>query len=135
VSPIEWDNVVLYGQYILDRKLVRRRRRGVLTAVPRGVLSHSGCSGHRGRSQITEAPEKAGRFTELIWSAAGGGHKAYLCDQRRRDSRLCKTTRHERVRSANKIRWVNRGMLSIRGFEPRLAAVKGRVSEKRWFRA
>ena len=25
VSPIEWDNVVLYGQYILDRKLVRRR--------------------------------------------------------------------------------------------------------------
>jgi hypothetical protein len=23
VSPIEWDNVVLYGQYILDRKLVR----------------------------------------------------------------------------------------------------------------
>ena len=28
------DNIVLYGQYILDRKLVRRRRRGVLTAVP-----------------------------------------------------------------------------------------------------
>ena len=27
VSPIEWDNVVLYGQYILDRKLVRRPRR------------------------------------------------------------------------------------------------------------
>ena len=27
VSPIEWNNVVLYGQYILDRKLVRRRRR------------------------------------------------------------------------------------------------------------
>jgi TnpA family transposase len=26
VSPIEWDNVVLYGQYILDRKLVRQRR-------------------------------------------------------------------------------------------------------------
>src|ERR1700693_2025011 len=26
ISPIEWDNVVLYGQYILDRKLVRRRR-------------------------------------------------------------------------------------------------------------
>ena len=25
VSPIEWDNVVLYGQYILDRKLVRQR--------------------------------------------------------------------------------------------------------------
>ena len=23
VSPIEWDNVVLYGQYILDRKLIR----------------------------------------------------------------------------------------------------------------
>jgi len=29
VSPIEWDNVVLYGQYILDRKLVRRRRRTI----------------------------------------------------------------------------------------------------------
>jgi hypothetical protein len=27
VSPIEWDNVVLYGQYILDPKLARRRRR------------------------------------------------------------------------------------------------------------
>jgi hypothetical protein len=27
VSPIEWDYVVLYGQYILDRKLVRQRRR------------------------------------------------------------------------------------------------------------
>ena len=27
VSSIEWDNVVLYGQYILDPKLVRRRRR------------------------------------------------------------------------------------------------------------
>ena len=26
VSPFEWDNVILYGQYILDRKLVRRRR-------------------------------------------------------------------------------------------------------------
>jgi hypothetical protein len=26
VSAIEWDNVVLYGQYILDRKLARRRR-------------------------------------------------------------------------------------------------------------
>jgi hypothetical protein len=25
-APFEWDNVVLYGQYILDRKLVRRRR-------------------------------------------------------------------------------------------------------------
>ena len=23
VSPVEWDNVVLYGQYILDRKLIR----------------------------------------------------------------------------------------------------------------
>ena len=31
VSPIEWDNVVLYGQYILDRKLVRRRRGTVRT--------------------------------------------------------------------------------------------------------
>jgi hypothetical protein len=27
VSPIEWDNVALYGQYVLDRKLVRRGRR------------------------------------------------------------------------------------------------------------
>jgi len=27
VSPIERDNAVLYGQYILDRKLVRRRWR------------------------------------------------------------------------------------------------------------
>jgi hypothetical protein len=23
VSPIEWDNVVLYGQYVLDRERVR----------------------------------------------------------------------------------------------------------------
>ena len=23
VSPIEWDNVILYGQYVLDRALVR----------------------------------------------------------------------------------------------------------------
>ena len=29
VSPIEWDNIVMYGQYILDRKLVRRRRRAM----------------------------------------------------------------------------------------------------------
>ena len=27
VSPIEWDNVVLYGQYTLDRKLLRWRCR------------------------------------------------------------------------------------------------------------
>jgi hypothetical protein len=33
VSPIEWDNVVLYGQYILDRKLVRRRRRSMKVAL------------------------------------------------------------------------------------------------------
>lgn len=33
VSPIEWDNVVLYGQYILDRKLIRRRRRALRTAL------------------------------------------------------------------------------------------------------
>jgi hypothetical protein len=33
VSPIEWDNVVLYGQYILDRKLVRRRRRAMRARV------------------------------------------------------------------------------------------------------
>jgi hypothetical protein len=33
VSPIEWDNVVLDGQYILDRKLVRRRRRSMKVAL------------------------------------------------------------------------------------------------------
>jgi hypothetical protein len=33
VSPIEWDNVVLYGQYILDRKLVRRRCRAISAAL------------------------------------------------------------------------------------------------------
>ena len=33
VSPIEWDNVVLYGQYILDRKLVRRRAKRVVLSV------------------------------------------------------------------------------------------------------
>ena len=27
VSPIKWDNIVLYGQYILDRSLVRRAGR------------------------------------------------------------------------------------------------------------
>ncbi len=26
VSPIAWDNVVLYGQYVLNRKLIKRRR-------------------------------------------------------------------------------------------------------------
>ena len=26
VSPIEWDNIVLYGEYVLNRKLVRRTR-------------------------------------------------------------------------------------------------------------
>ncbi len=35
VSPIEWDNVVLYGQYILDRKRVRQRRQRKKTAVLR----------------------------------------------------------------------------------------------------
>jgi len=29
LNPIERDNVVLYGQYILDRKLVRRHRRAI----------------------------------------------------------------------------------------------------------
>ena len=24
ISPIEWDNVILYGQYVLDRALVRK---------------------------------------------------------------------------------------------------------------
>jgi len=33
VSPIGWDNVVLYGQYILDRKLVLRRRRAIKDAL------------------------------------------------------------------------------------------------------
>ena len=26
VSPIEWDNIVLYGEYVLNRRLVRRTR-------------------------------------------------------------------------------------------------------------
>jgi len=26
VSPIEWDNVVLYGPYVLNRKLIKRWR-------------------------------------------------------------------------------------------------------------
>ncbi len=26
ISPIEWNNVVLYGQYVLNRTHVRRRR-------------------------------------------------------------------------------------------------------------
>jgi hypothetical protein len=33
VSPIEWDNVILYGQYILDRKLVRRPRSARIVAL------------------------------------------------------------------------------------------------------
>lgn len=33
VSPIEWDNVVLYGQYIHGRKLVRRRHRAMKAAL------------------------------------------------------------------------------------------------------
>jgi TnpA family transposase len=33
VSPIEWDNIVLYGQYILDRKLVRRHGRAKVVAL------------------------------------------------------------------------------------------------------
>jgi hypothetical protein len=33
VSPIEWDNVVLYGQYVLDRKLVRRHLRSTKVAL------------------------------------------------------------------------------------------------------
>ena len=36
VSPIEWDNVVLYGQYILDRKRVRRRQTKHLRLIPKG---------------------------------------------------------------------------------------------------
>jgi TnpA family transposase len=35
VSPIEWDNVVLYGQYVLDKKRIRRRRRTPLRVVPK----------------------------------------------------------------------------------------------------
>ena len=26
VSPIEWDNIVLYGEYVLNHRLVRRSR-------------------------------------------------------------------------------------------------------------
>ena len=33
VSPIGWDNIVLYGKYILDRKLVRRRRKTLRAAL------------------------------------------------------------------------------------------------------
>ena len=33
VIPIEWDNVVLYGRYVLDRKLVRRHRRSTKVAL------------------------------------------------------------------------------------------------------
>jgi hypothetical protein len=33
VSPIEWGNVVLYGQYVLDKKRIRRRRRRPLRLV------------------------------------------------------------------------------------------------------
>ena len=33
VSPIEWDNVVLYGQYVLNRKLIGRGRRRVARAL------------------------------------------------------------------------------------------------------
>jgi hypothetical protein len=32
-TSIEWDNVVLYGKYILDRKLVRRCRRSMKIAL------------------------------------------------------------------------------------------------------
>ena len=35
VSPIEWDNVVLYGQYVLDRKRIRRRRAKHLRLLPK----------------------------------------------------------------------------------------------------
>ena len=30
VSPIEWDNVVLYGQYVLNQKLVGRGSRAAV---------------------------------------------------------------------------------------------------------
>ena len=33
LSPFQWDNVVLYGQYILDRKLIRRHRRSMKVAL------------------------------------------------------------------------------------------------------
>jgi hypothetical protein len=36
--PIEWDNVVLYGQYILDRKLVRQRRGAKRVVLVRGGI-------------------------------------------------------------------------------------------------
>ncbi len=29
VSPIEWNNITLYGQYVLDRRLIRRRPKGL----------------------------------------------------------------------------------------------------------
>ena len=26
ISPIEWENVILYGQYVIDRRLIRRTK-------------------------------------------------------------------------------------------------------------
>jgi hypothetical protein len=46
VSPIEWDNVVLYGQYILDRKLVR------------GAVAQKGSSLAYKITQISLVPDK-----------------------------------------------------------------------------
>jgi hypothetical protein len=39
VSTIDWDNVVLYHQYILDRKFVRWRRRSMKGAL--GVQNYT----------------------------------------------------------------------------------------------
>lgn len=27
ISPIEWENVILYGQYVIDRRLIRSAKR------------------------------------------------------------------------------------------------------------
>ncbi|MDD9939975.1 MAG: hypothetical protein OXU20_02835, partial [Myxococcales bacterium] len=40
VSPIEWDNVVLYGQYVLNRSSVRKRRRQRRAPRPERELAH-----------------------------------------------------------------------------------------------
>ncbi len=63
VSPIEWDNVVLYDQYVLDKKRIRRRRRTPLRVVPktqRPAKEASGQASQRleGRSARTQpSPE------------------------------------------------------------------------------
>src|SRR5258708_1716249 len=58
VSPIEWDNVVLYGQYILNRKLVRQRRRA-----KRVVLSRC----RAGLLHFTAYSRPGGPLNAILW--------------------------------------------------------------------